>query len=80
MSVVDMRSVQGRLPLVNERIGRTLVDCAIECGGDPGTHPLRSSTPLEERDLDLVVRSSVHYFNTEQELQQLADAVQQLTR
>jgi selenocysteine lyase/cysteine desulfurase len=40
----------------------------------------RRSTPLEERDLDLVVRSSVHYFNTEQELQQLVDAVQQLAR
>jgi cysteine desulfurase / selenocysteine lyase len=40
----------------------------------------RRSTPLDERDLDLVVRASVHYFNTEQELQQLADAVQQLAR
>jgi cysteine desulfurase/selenocysteine lyase len=40
----------------------------------------RRSTPLEERDLDLVVRASVHYFNTEEELQRLVTAVQQLAR
>jgi cysteine desulfurase/selenocysteine lyase len=38
----------------------------------------RRSTPLDERDLDLVVRASVHYFNTEEELQRLVTAVQQL--
>jgi cysteine desulfurase / selenocysteine lyase len=38
----------------------------------------RRSTPLEGRNLDLVVRASVHYFNTEQELQRLVDGVRQL--
>jgi cysteine desulfurase / selenocysteine lyase len=40
----------------------------------------RRSTPLEDRDLDLVVRASVHYVNTEQELQRLVDSVRQLAR
>jgi cysteine desulfurase / selenocysteine lyase len=40
----------------------------------------RRSTPLDERDLDLVVRASVHYFNTEAEVQRLVTAVQQLAR
>jgi selenocysteine lyase/cysteine desulfurase len=40
----------------------------------------RRSTPLDERDLDLVARASVHYFNTEHELQRLIEAVRQLAR
>jgi cysteine desulfurase/selenocysteine lyase len=40
----------------------------------------RRSTPLEDRDLDLVVRASVHYVNTEQELQRLVDSVRQFAR
>lgn len=40
----------------------------------------RRSTPLDERDLDLVVRASVHYFNTDEELRRIVVAVQQLAR
>jgi cysteine desulfurase/selenocysteine lyase len=40
----------------------------------------KRSTPLDERELDLVVRASVHYYNTDQELQQLVDAVRQLSQ
>jgi selenocysteine lyase/cysteine desulfurase len=40
----------------------------------------KRSTPLDERDLDLVVRASVHYYNTDRELQRLVESVQQLSR
>ena len=40
----------------------------------------KRSTPLDERELDLVVRASVHYYNTDEELRQLVDGVRQLSR
>lgn len=42
----------------------------------------RRSTPLEfeQRGLDIVVRAAVHYFNTEEEVQQLVGGVRQIAR
>jgi cysteine desulfurase / selenocysteine lyase len=40
----------------------------------------RRSTPLEfeQRGLDLVVRAAVHYFNTDEEVQQLVGGVREI--
>ena len=40
----------------------------------------RRSTPLdmEDRGLDLVIRASVHYYNTDEEIDRLVDAVRDL--
>jgi selenocysteine lyase/cysteine desulfurase len=40
----------------------------------------RRRTPLEEREVDLVVRASVHYLTIEEEVERLVASVRQLAR
>ena len=56
---------------IQQRLAAKTINVAISRAGS-------SRLDFENRGIQEVVRASVHYYNTEREVQQLLDAVEQL--